>query len=182
MAKFFNEPLAYKELVMPEHYDTTEGRKRWDSLIRVMFYNPQKIYNRVGYLINPYERIQSKLNLELLFPKRTDKICRCGCERPCKRSWHDVHCSTFAFRVYSIICYGTNTIQPLMKLYYGSKCQMCNEDYWEDIDHVIPVKHGGGGCWLSNYKPVCKSCHKDKTKKDFKWKEYKTDNQETLNL
>lgn len=182
MAKFYNEPLAHKEIEMPAHINTESRKQVWENNIRLLFFNPKPIYNRIGYLINTTERIQSKLSLELLFPKRTDKICRCGCGRPCKRSWHSEQCSDFAFGVYSIICYGTSRVQPLMNLYHGRECQMCKDNWWEDIDHIIPVKHGGGGCWLSNYMPLCKQCHKDKTKKDFNWKEYKPTNPTSLIL
>lgn len=34
------------------------------------------------------------------------------------------------------------------------------------LDHTLPVKKGGGGCWLSNYQLLCEECHKIKTKQE----------------
>lgn len=63
-------------------------------------------------------------------------------------------------------------------MYYGYGCiNGCERKHPDsplydniDIDHIVPVKLGGGGCWLSNYQPLCKPCHKTKTVADFNWK------------
>jgi len=36
-----------------------------------------------------------------------------------------------------------------------------------DADHIIPVSVGGGEWSFDNIQTLCKSCHKDKTKKDM---------------
>lgn len=41
---------------------------------------------------------------------------------------------------------------------------------WIKVDHVVPVKLGGGACWLSNYQLLCHDCHVGKTNTDFGWK------------
>ena len=168
------KPLEKKDIIMPEWFsEEPETIVYWNNRLRLLFYDPKEVYERASQLIDPFKRTQNKLSTEILFPKRNDGICRCGCERESKSMWHSQDCSNFAYRVYSIICYGTADVKNLMRTYYGYKCQNCNKNDWEDIDHIIPVKHGGGGCWLSNFFPLCKKCHKDKTKKDFNWKEYK---------
>jgi 5-methylcytosine-specific restriction endonuclease McrA len=35
-----------------------------------------------------------------------------------------------------------------------------------EIDHIVPVILGGGGCWLSNYQQICVTCHIKKSKRD----------------
>ena len=42
-----------------------------------------------------------------------------------------------------------------------------------DADHIIAVVNGGGGLGLSNYRIVCKPCHRLKTKEDLKTKRNK---------
>lgn len=34
-----------------------------------------------------------------------------------------------------------------------------------DVDHILPVEHGGGGCGLENLRTLCVPCHKAATKK-----------------
>lgn len=41
-------------------------------------------------------------------------------------------------------------------------CRMLREQLWE-MDHIIPVVEGGGLCALSNYRTLCKPCHKVQT-------------------
>lgn len=182
------KPLVKKEIPIPEWYADTNHPERlgwWNEMVRVIFFDPTEIYQRIEPHIDIKSRIQKNLNTEKLFPKRDDGICRCGCNRQTHKMWFDETCSEFAYRIYFLIAYGTGSqnIKKLMATYYGKQCQRegC-ESSWEDIDHVIPVVHGGGACWISNFMPLCKVCHKDKTKKDFKWKEYKPTLQIKLEL
>lgn len=168
------KPLPFIEISMPEWYSETVQRTGyWNDRIRLMFFDPSEIYSRISGLIDPYKRLQNNLNTEILFPKNLEGICRCGCGLPAKRDWHSQSCSNFAWRVYSVIAYGTANVKPLMRTYYGDNCQNGCGNNWDDIDHIISIKFGGGGCWLSNFKPLCKPCHKEKTKQEFKWGEYK---------
>lgn len=164
--------LPFIEIEPPDHL-TGDFKYLWDIKKRILFFDPKDVYERALPFIDPNKRIQTKLNTAILFPKRTDKLCRCGCGLEGKKMWASLECSQFAYSVYQIIAYGTSGAKNTLKYYYGDKCQICKENYWEDIDHIIPVKHGGGGCWINNFLPVCKKCHKEKTKKDFNWKEYK---------
>lgn len=36
------------------------------------------------------------------------------------------------------------------------------DDYW-DMDHILPVVEGGGGCQLDNLRTLCCPCHKEVT-------------------
>lgn len=36
-------------------------------------------------------------------------------------------------------------------------------DFW-DMDHILPVVHGGGGTGLENLRTLCKACHRRETK------------------
>lgn len=48
------------------------------------------------------------------------------------------------------------------------------------VDHIFPVKLGGGGGWLSNYQLLCHKCHVEKTNEDFGWKQPKKITQTSL--
>lgn len=37
-----------------------------------------------------------------------------------------------------------------------------HDDYW-DMDHIVPVVEGGGGCQLENLRTLCCPCHKEVT-------------------
>jgi 5-methylcytosine-specific restriction endonuclease McrA len=75
----------------------------------------------------------------------------------------------FAADVYRIIYGQPDTIKLYLKKYHGYKCK-CGRVRKMKADHIIPVKHGGGGCWLSNYQFLCHACHVHKTNEDFGWK------------
>jgi 5-methylcytosine-specific restriction endonuclease McrA len=47
--------------------------------------------------------------------------------------------------------------------YYGWRCWLCGEP-WAEVDHVIPVKHGGTN-WPSNLRPACWTCNRSKGSK-----------------
>lgn len=154
-----------------------------EKIERVLFLDPSDLYNRVGHLIDPYKRIQS-IGMEQMFPKQSI-ICACGCGKNAKasdkfkedgitpqwqRKWFNDECASFAGACLSII---NNTFQVTAKYitwYYGKKCDDCTDGYGLELDHTIGVKHGGGGCWLSNYKWLCSKCHRNKTNIDFGFK------------
>lgn len=167
------QPLPNKEIPVPDWVTDEESRLHWNRHMRVLFFDPSEVYQRIDHLINPLQRNQGRLSTAVLFPKRKDGICRCGCGQPAKRLWANEECQTFAYKVYDLIAYGTARASFLLNLYYGPKCIACGEKNWTCIDHIIPVKHGGGGCWISNYAPLCKECHTDKTNRDFGYGKYK---------
>lgn len=168
--------LAHKDITPPDLercHDPKRALRIFKNQQRILFFDPSEVYSRIENKIDPFKRHQNNLSIAMLFPKNTDGICRCGCGEKSKLSWASSDCSDFAYRVYDIISYGTSRARFLMKMYYGDLCQNNCGNEWSDIDHIIPVKHGGGGCWLSNFKPLCKECHRDKTNKDFGYVSYK---------
>lgn len=167
-------PLPYKHIDIPEWFNENEERRGyWEKNMKVLFFNPTEVYNRLKGEINPYERIQSIRGTISIFPKTNDGLCRCGCGKEAKRQWATQNCANFAYQVSMIIIYGTSQIGHLLEYYYGKGCVVCNNTNDIEIDHIIPVKHGGGGCWLSNFHPLCHKCHLDKTHKDFNWGKYR---------
>jgi 5-methylcytosine-specific restriction endonuclease McrA len=106
-----------------------------------------------------------------MFPK-VDGMCSCGCGKPLtgkQKRWASEPCNTFATDIYFIICGYQGTVERFMLRYLGHKCS-CGEIYGLELDHIVPVKHGGGGCWLNNYQWLCAKCHRLKTNKDFGFK------------
>lgn len=152
--------------------------------LRVLFFNPSQV--PALYNVKPYNRHQI-VSMKQLWPKISN-LCGCGCGKKVvkpRSRWATDECEKFAVAVRFIIAGHTGTISSYMRLYHGwvcSKCS-CNDKghdmgangivSWIKIDHIIPVKLGGGGCWLSNYQLLCHDCHVPKTKKDFNWGEEK---------
>jgi hypothetical protein len=138
-------------------------------LQRITNFNPASIQDR--YIIDPKSRIQ-KIPIGLMFPK-VKGICGCGCRELLgkgKSRWANPDCMYFANTVREIICGYTSTIKLVMKMDRTWKCVNCHRVRSLKIDHIIPVKHGGGGCWLENYQLLCQKCHVVKTREDFGWK------------
>lgn len=157
--------------------------KNIDSINRVLFYDPSWIYENYHNQLDSKKRIQG-IAMWKLFPKKEYQTCACGCGAALtgkKKKWERGH-GSIMWNVISIINGQTSQAGWYLKYYYGDMCQHCNENEWTDVDHIIPVKHGGGGCWLSNYQLLCNSCHKIKTKKDFGWGEFKVKNESQTTL
>ena len=162
-------PLPYKEII-----GLTERKSR------VMFLDPSIYYSRVT--IKPFERINAPSVIDMFPPQ--GKLCSCGCgaELTGRRTrWAKDECGSFASIVQSIISGQTGTIKTYLEKYYGENCSSCGckdtghnmgSNGWVTnikVDHIIPVKHGGGGSWLNNYQLLCHECHVKKTKEDFGW-------------
>lgn len=142
----------------------------WQS--RVIFFDPAPIYARLN--INRYKRLQSHLAFRDMFPDRKDGLCSCGCEAPLRgrrRRWAADDCAKFALAVWAIIDGQAGTFEYYVAKYNSKKCALCSSRRDLKVDHRVPVKHGGGGCWLSNFQLLCHSCHVGKTNKDFGWKQ-----------
>lgn len=148
---------------------------------RVMFFDPKEVFERVK--INHFQRHPS-VSILSIFPP-LEGICSCGCGQILsgRRSrWATDDCMNFATAVRFIIAGDMKTIGRYLRYYYGWNCSKCGCDdkghdmgangvvSWIKIDHIIPVKNGGGGWWLSNYQLICHDCHVNKTKEDFGWK------------
>ena len=151
-------------------FKKTRIKTEWHK--RVLFLDPSDIYSRVN--IRPYERVQTHLTFAEMFPAKPDAACACGCGAAIsgrRRRWASDDCTKFATTVWAIIDGQAGTISTFVKKYYGAKCSICGTRKELKADHIIPVKHGGGGCWLSNFQLLCHFCHVAKTNKDFGWKQ-----------
>jgi 5-methylcytosine-specific restriction endonuclease McrA len=152
---------------------------------RVLQFDPSNVPNQ--FMPKPYKRHQF-VSIGNLFPD-IDGLCSCGCgkELTGRRSrWATNDCQNYAVAVRFILAGHTNTIKRYMRLYYGWKCSQCGCSdkghemgangtvAWIKIDHIVPVKHGGGACWLSNYQLLCHDCHTGKTNNDFGWRNQKS--------
>lgn len=154
--------------------------------IRVYEFDPKQVYKRAHKHLNAFNRIQTKLAMHYLFPAKNG-ICACGCRRKLgkgRRKWATDSCSKFAAKVYFIIAYGPKEVSPFIWHKYKKLCGLCGKPLnmpnltseelhsgkWNvEIDHIVGVAHGGGGGWLSNYMPVHRCCHREKTNNDFGW-------------
>lgn len=150
-------------------------------LLRVLQYDPVNVPNL--FTPKPFNRHQN-ISVRDLFPQNGN-LCGCGCGQQLtgrKTRWATEDCENYAVAVRNIIYGDANTISRCLRRYYGWKCSECDCDdkghdmgangvvAWIKVDHIIPVKLGGGACWLSNYQLLCHDCHVGKTKKDFGWK------------
>lgn len=155
---------------------------------RVLTFDPDPIYQRMGDKISPFKRVQSLFMWDL-FEFREDGICACGCEQKLsgrRKRYDSEDCSRFCNIIYCIITGRMETIRHYLQYVYEFRCCECSKtereverihkDDWRtpiELEHILPVKHGGGGCWLSNYKFMCYVCHRGKTNKDFGFKSKK---------
>ena len=132
-----------------------------------------------------YARHQS-IPMELLFPT-IPGLCACGCGTLLKgrqRKWASKECQRIPAIVHDILCGRTAVLYKILVHRDGEKCSVCGrgaEELFEirlslegkrfvnnplEVDHVVPVHKGGGGCWLDNYQLICWIDHKEKTRKD----------------
>jgi 5-methylcytosine-specific restriction endonuclease McrA len=169
-----NAPI-YKQLEYKEIQHLKDYQKR------VMFFNPTDIYKNTH--IDQYKRNQ-QISIRDMFTNKKG-ICGCGCDAKLigrQTRWATKECMQFAVDVFFIITGNIGSISFYIKKYYGEYCVICGTKNVGQqfknglivnslkLDHIIPVKHGGGGCWLNNYQFLCHTDHVEKTKKDFKWK------------
>lgn len=180
-------PLPAKALEIESQDWWIERPELLEKVRRVMFFDPTELYNRIAPHIDPFKR-NPGLGMELLFPKLKG-LCACGCGKNAKaseqfkedgvtptwqRKWHNDVCAAFAADVCSILNNNFQKPSKYITWYYGNHCSECGKDSYDvELDHLHGVKFGGGGAWLSNYKWKCRSCHVDKTNKDFGRKNYR---------
>jgi len=161
------EPLPIKKL-----YKIRGGYP--NVVKRILFYDPKQQFENIKLLGDSFKRHQiSKINFNMLdlFPSLPNKLCSCGCGNELigkRRRWATKECEKFGFYVFSILCGRLHEIRICLRSYYGGDvCVDCGStNCGIEIDHIIPVHKGGGCCWLSNLKPLCIDCHKNKTKND----------------
>lgn len=168
---------------MPERKLRPRGRLA-PLLRRVLQYDPAPAYARIADTADPLKRLQvrTNMNLQQIFPKRGDGYCDCGCGRVLtgrQRRWAEPLCARFAWYVYAVIAGRRREIRQCLRAYHESVCADCGMQPEQpsgkgrkraasglEIDHIVPVHRGGGACWLSNYRPLCVTCHRAKTGAD----------------
>lgn len=144
--------------------------------LRVMMFDPTPCYQNVT--VDVFKRIQTSgtgLHMGAIFPQKDAKVCACGCGAGLsgrRTRWASVDCTHFALNTWRIIQGHTKTIATLLRAYNDDIvcCQACGEITDCEVDHIVPVHKGGGGCWLSNYQFLCKSCHLSKSIKERRLK------------
>ncbi len=168
MKLFELQPQECRIPIILENKITTKSK----IIKRVLAFNPIDVYSRINDAdaLNPFKRYNN-IKFEILFPK-LDGVCGCGCGNKLsgrRTRWFSNDCQRFATSVYQIITGDTSYLRRIRKTIIGKYiCETClNVEKDLELDHIIPVKHGGGGSWLSNYNFKCKSCHRIKTNTDF---------------
>lgn len=160
-------PLPEKEFEWDEwQLEHPAYIEKWEKVLR---FDPGEVYERIGNQLDPYKRIHS-IPIGDIFPDFKNGLCGCGCGKKLEgryKRWADHHCSSFSFAVRSIICNIHQIPSFYIGKYYGDECIECKTDANLQLDHIIPIKHGGGGSWLRNYQWLCHDCHVDKTNEDF---------------
>lgn len=145
---------------------------------RVFLFDPTPIYNRINEanVLNPFKR-QDTVSIKFLFVNENNK-CACGCGKELikkKQRWATKGCSDFGYAVFAIISGYADILRQYRSIFIGGyRCEVCGDtpQYQPlELDHVYPVKFGGGGGWLSNYQFKCRRCHREKTNKDFGYKQ-----------
>lgn len=130
--------------------------------------------------IDKFKRIQNRFSIGELYPSIKHK-CACGCGANLKgrrTRWANDKCRNKAVTHYFILKGDATVIRRELRrrdeVEGRNHCAICGEDVtygdWE-ADHIIEVRHGGGGCELDNFQIACKTCHKKKTKRNYAKKE-----------
>ena len=163
-----------------------ETRRATD--MRLLALDPGPIYEKVADLINPFSRNNFGFGMWHLFPN-IEGFCACGCGQPLpakgtRTRYATSECSRYCNYIYNILAGKTPTIKYYVDAIAGDAyaCMSCSEvTTWEtakkkkhsfgaeithEIDHIVPVILGGGGCWLSNYQQICVTCHISKSAQD----------------
>lgn len=157
------QPLPFKDITAPAYVK------------RVLLLDPKYLYERVRYKLNPYSRY-NYISFNDLFPDCGD-VCSCGCGKVLagnKRKYATKECQQFAVAIWNIIAGVPDKIKWYLRYYYGnSNCIKCGEPGGYDLDHRVPLKNGGAGCWLSNFDLLCIKCHAIKTAIENDWKKSK---------
>lgn len=173
-----NHPLPYRPDIQPRLYGADGFTvEKWNQ---VLYYDPRPLLTRIQPLINPYARHQN-LFMAQVWPNKHG-ICACGCGETLvgrKRRWAHPDHTWSSLQIFRIIQGDVDVIYDYIRRYHGETCAVCDvtpdkidrDTQLFDLDHIIPVAHGGGGCWLSNYQLLCLGCHRIKTNRDFGWKQ-----------
>jgi 5-methylcytosine-specific restriction endonuclease McrA len=160
---------------------------RRDTDMRILSFDPAPVYERLGGKINAFSRSNFNFGMEHIFPTVEPGVCACGCGVKItgrRNRYATPECSRFCNYIYNILAGKVPTINYFMTAIAGGNysCMDCGEvTTWEtavkkkhsydseithEIDHIVPVILGGGGCWLGNYQQICVTCHIKKSKRD----------------
>lgn len=141
----------------PKEVEAAEYVKKLLSL------DPYPIYERLGMKLNIHSRY-NYLSFNDMFPKGT--IEQLGCSSL-------VENQKLAIAIWEVIAGIPDKIKWYLRYYYGhSNCAKCGNPGY-DLDHIVPLAEGGGGCWLSNYQLLCTDCHAIKTAQENGWEKSK---------
>lgn len=146
-----------------------------DRFKRLALFDPTESYTRISS-IDPFSRYNTVF-VGAIFPKQKG-VCACGCGKELtgrRTVWASDECNRFAVNV-QIVISGHSSLLDICRVLFGKDCYRCGKSELEtqethELDHLHPVKLGGGGGWLSNYEFKCKKCHRTKTNLDFGWKQ-----------
>lgn len=144
---------------------------------RVLQFDPAEIYERIT--VDHYKR-RNELGIGSIFPTPDDGTCSCGCGQKLtgrRTRWATDECSRIPVIITLIINGDPQVVRRYLQEYYHDSwaCFQCGktEDFRQfsngllvsdlEVDHIVPVHLGGGGCWLSNYQILCHHCHKEKS-------------------
>lgn len=149
------------------------------NIQRLALFDPRGAYDRIdkANAINPFKRYNT-VNMLLIFPNRNDGYCSCGCGRKLtgrQTRWASKECQTLPTNVQAVMS-GHSHLTSLLRRIFGDNCAVCGISEYDshkthELDHKYPVKFGGGGGWLGNYEFKCPKCHREKTNKDFGFKQ-----------
>lgn len=122
-------------------------------------------------MIDKFQRYQSNLKIEHLFPNRDNGTCACGCGELLtgrKKRWHSKECRTSSVRFFFIIKGDSQVIRNTLYRIDEGFCRSCGQlsDEWH-ADHIIPVFKGGGASSILNFQTLCPECHQEKTTYDL---------------
>lgn len=137
----------------------------------VIQFDPASVYSRIK--IDPYKRHQN-LCMETMFPNLQPGYCACGCGKKLtgrQTRWGSINCSIVPARIFRIIQGHGDAIRNVITWFHDFTCCKCgcenslNKNFVSNlqVDHIVAVINGGGGCWLGNYQILCNRCHGQKT-------------------
>lgn len=138
---------------------------------QVISFDPVEVYARIESVLDPYKR-HNKIPFIFMWPPNGQDTCDCGCGKKLtgrQRRWASEECQKFPAAVHGIISGHYDRLQWYVYTIWEYACSnkhCCGTSKTIEMDHTLAVQNGGGGCWLSNYRPLCKKCHVKKTRLD----------------
>lgn len=120
--------------------------------------------------IDKFQRKQKNFYMHEMFPS-IKGLCACGCDGKLtgrQTRWCDPDHAKTVYQDFAVIKGDIQIIRSKLFKEQAGFCQHCGvfDDNWE-ADHIIEVRHGGGGCDMSNFQTLCPGCHKKKTASNY---------------